>query len=169
MSQQGKRPSAKQPASPTESAAPSQSQSHYHLRFALDSFVDLRRSTSAGSDTLSGMVIEISAVGMSAIIPEDLIVGERVTLTVQLIVETLTIDGIVHYSHKFRHGFRFVDVNSEQQRQIQEACARLRVYCRDKGDCIEWHELHRREETSHTPNPAELISRALRGFLGPHE
>ena len=115
------------------------------------------------------MVIEISAVGMSAIIPEDLIVGERVTLAVQLIVETLTIDGIVQYSHKFRHGFRFVDVNSEQQRQIKEACCRLRVYCRDKGDCIEWHELHRCEATSHTPNPAELISRALRGFLGPQE
>ena len=124
--------------------------------------------TSGGSN-LSGMVIEISAVGMSAIVPEDLEIGERVTLTVQLILETLTIDGIVQYSHKFRHGFRFVDVNAEQQRQIQEACTRLRVYCRDQGDCIEWQELHRHDATSHRTHPADFITRTLRGFLGPQD
>jgi len=115
------------------------------------------------------MVIEISAVGMSAIVPEDLKVGERVTLTVQLILETLTIDGIVQYSYNFRHGFRFIDVNAEQQRQIKEACARLRVYCRDTGDCIEWSELHRHDANSHGAHPAEFLSRALRGILGSQE
>jgi hypothetical protein len=169
MGKQGERPSARQAASPNESALSGPGEPHYHLRFTLDSFLNVCRSTPSGRTILSGMVIEISAVGMSAILPEDLEIGERVTLTVQLILETLTIDGIVQYSHKFRHGFRFVDVNAEQQRQIQEACARLRVYCRDKGDCIEWRELHRHGATAHGSHPADFISRALRGILGPHE
>ena len=80
------------------------------------------------------MVIEISEVGMSAIVPEELKRGETVTLTFELPLGKISIDGIVQYSHKFRHGFRFTDLTQEQQRQLREACARLPVYCRDKVD-----------------------------------
>ena len=100
----------------------------YHLRYSLDSFLNLSREEGSA---LSGMVIEISDVGMSALVPEELEKGERVTLSFQLPLGSISIDGIVHYSHKFRHGFRFIDVTENQQRQLREACARLRVYCRD--------------------------------------
>lgn len=79
------------------------------------------------------MVIEISDVGMSAIVPEKLQRGERVILNFDLPLGDISIAGIVQYSDKFRHGFRFIDVTPEQQRQLREACKRLRVYCRDEG------------------------------------
>src|SRR5579864_5026917 len=101
----------------------------YHLRYALDSFLDLRRDDKT---ELSGMVIEISDVGMSAIVPEALQRGERVILNFDLPLGGISITGIVQYSHRFRHGFRFKDVTPEQQRQLREACKRLRVYCRDE-------------------------------------
>ena len=101
----------------------------YHLRYALDSILDLRR---ADETQLSGMVIEISDVGMSAIVPEELQRGERVILNFDLPLGGISIEGIVQYSHKFRHGFRFKDVTPEQQRQLGEACKRLRGYCRDE-------------------------------------
>lgn len=78
------------------------------------------------------MVIEISEVGMSAIVPEELKKGETVTLTFELPLGKISIDGIVQYSHKFRHGFRFTNVTANQQRQLRDACARLPVYCRDE-------------------------------------
>ena len=168
MSHQPERPLAKTPPPNSDSHSSDAAESHYHLRYALDSFVTLSRCGPSGTSTLSGVVIEISAVGMSAIVPESLQFGEKVSLNVELIVETLTIDGVVQYSHKFRHGFRFVDMNSHQRTQIDEACARLRVYCRDRGDCIEWSELHRRHP-SHSGNaPIERIRSALR-FLRPEE
>src|SRR5579864_6477670 len=101
----------------------------YHLRYALDSFLDLRRDDNT---RLSGMVIEISDVGMSAIVPGELQRGERVILNFDLPLGDISIAGIVQYSHKFRHGFRFKEVTPEQQRQLGEACKRLRVYCRDE-------------------------------------
>jgi hypothetical protein len=78
------------------------------------------------------MVIEISEVGMSAIVPQELKKGEKVTLGFDLPLATITVTGIVQYSHRFRHGFRFQDVTPEQQRQLKEACARLPVYSRDE-------------------------------------
>ena len=73
--------------------------------------------------------MEISEGGFSAMLTEELKVGEEVEVSFNLSgTGRVKADAIVKDKNLFRYGFEFVDLNEEVRSQVRETCASLLLY-----------------------------------------
>lgn len=77
---------------------------------------------------IPGIALEISQSGLSAILPEELSVGEEVEFSLQLPAGQLRASGLVRNKVMFRYGFEFAFLTSAQQQLVKETCAALPLY-----------------------------------------
>lgn len=97
--------------------------SRHHLALPLN----LWRSAGTGT-MIPGIALEISQSGVSAILPEQLQVGETVELCIQLSGGQLRVAAVVRNHAMFRHGLEFAYLTSAQQQLIKDTCAALPLY-----------------------------------------
>lgn len=72
--------------------------------------------------------MEIAEGGFSAMISDELKVGETVTAKIPLTSNNILIDAVVRNKHLFRYGFEFVGPTEQVRNKINEACKMLPVY-----------------------------------------
>lgn len=98
-----------------------------HPRHHLALPLNLWRRVGMGT-MIPAIALEISQSGISAILPEQLSVGENVELSLQLAGGELRAVAVVRNTAMFRHGFEFVFLTSAQQQLIKATCAALPLY-----------------------------------------
>ena len=98
-----------------------------HPRHHLATPLNLWRRAGTGA-MIPGIALEISQSGLSAILPEELSVGEEVEFAIQLPGGALRASALVRNKAMFRYGFEFAFLTSAQQQLIKETCAALPLY-----------------------------------------
>ncbi|MGE5205813.1 MAG: PilZ domain-containing protein [Chlamydiota bacterium] len=98
-----------------------------HPRHHLAMPLNLWRRAGTGA-MIPGIALEISQSGLSAILPEELSVGEEVEFSLQLPAGQLRASAVVRNKAMFRYGFEFAYFTSAQQQLVKETCAALPLY-----------------------------------------
>lgn len=88
----------------------------------------LHRSASIALSRMTGVSLEISEAGMSAIVRMGLRIGERIEVEIHLPSGDLRATAIVRGHTGKHYGFQFVDLSSDQLRQIASGCKLLEPY-----------------------------------------
>jgi hypothetical protein len=83
------------------------------------------RLLNSGAQVTHGLTLEISIGGLSAVLCGPPLVGERVSLRVQLLGSALETPAIVRYGTPARTGFEFLELPPEFLRSIQSCIHRL--------------------------------------------
>jgi hypothetical protein len=73
-------------------------------RFKLDNEVRIR----SANGFVPGRIVEISESGMSAVLPDELQIGEIVELSIKSAIGVATTRAVVKNRNVFRHGFEFL-------------------------------------------------------------
>jgi c-di-GMP-binding flagellar brake protein YcgR len=82
---------------------------------------------SKSSGLLKGRTLDISEVGIAAVLEEDLPIGEVVKLTIRLASGPITIGATVRQRGSFfRYGFEFIESNSVGE-SLQSTCRQLAI------------------------------------------
>jgi hypothetical protein len=108
-------------------AAAGQSAHRRHPRHQLATPLYLWRRRGNGA-AIPGIALEISASGISVILPEQLDLGEEVEFAIQLPGGQLRTTAVVRNKTMFRYGFEFAAPTASQQQLIHESCASLPLY-----------------------------------------
>ena len=88
----------------------------------------LHRFTKTANSTITGVSLEVSEAGMSAIVRQTLRVGERVEVQIHLPSGDVRVAAMVRGSTGKHYGFQFVDLSPEQLQRIASSCKLLKPY-----------------------------------------
>ena len=98
-----------------------------HPRHHLATPLHLWRQKGTGT-AIPGIALEISESGISVILPEELSLGERVEVALELPAGHLRLMAVVRNKTTFRSGLEFQAPSSAQLHLIRETCAVLPPY-----------------------------------------
>lgn len=115
------------PTPEREHAARGHSAHRRHPRHHLALPLHLWRSSGSGT-IIPGIALEISVSGISAILPEELSLGEQIEFAIQLPTGSLRLTAVVRNKTMFRYGFEFDSPAPAQQQLIHDTCAALPLY-----------------------------------------
>jgi c-di-GMP-binding flagellar brake protein YcgR len=109
-----------------------------HKRYRISAPITLYRDSSHSGLGLPGISLEISAGGISAVFTDQLAVGDKVGLVVEVPVgrglkQRLEISGVVRNRIQFRYGFEFYNLCDADRDIIKAACTGLPLYVGGDG------------------------------------
>jgi hypothetical protein len=93
-------------------------------RYAFDQRVKVKTTTRGKDGIFFGRTIDLSPLGLGAVLPNSLVRGEEVSLefSAGLGKPILSLSAIVRYANGFRHGFEFAGVSAADAEHLQRAC-----------------------------------------------
>jgi len=109
----------------TAASAPQYSVERRYPRHFLSAPVTTWHLLNSGAQVTHGLTLEISIGGLSAVLCGPPIIGERVSLRVQLLDSPFETSAIVRYGTPARTGFEFVELPPEFLRSIESCIRRL--------------------------------------------
>jgi PilZ domain len=94
-------------------------------RYSFDQRVKIKTTTRGKEMIFFGRTIDLSPLGLGAVLPSSLVRGESVSLefSAGLGKSILTLSAIVRYANGFRHGFEFADVSAADAEHLTRACS----------------------------------------------
>lgn len=112
---------------PQENSAAAYSAHRRHPRHHLATPLNLWRRRGTGT-MIPGIALEISASGISVILPEELSPGEQVEFLIRVPAGELRMTAVVRNRAMFRHGLEFEFLTAAQTKLINDTCAALPLY-----------------------------------------
>lgn len=97
-------------------------------RHVLSAPLEIVRKPPYGAAPLPGLTMEIAAGGFSALVSDELKVGETVTAKILLASNNILSEAVVRNKHLFRYGFEFVGLTEQVRTKINEVCKILPAY-----------------------------------------
>lgn len=98
-------------------------------RHVLSPPLEIMRRPPYGTAPLPGLTMEIAEGGFSAMISDELKIGETVTARIPLTgLDNLLVAAVVRNKNLFRYGFQFLGLTDEVRSTIIQACKCLPVY-----------------------------------------
>jgi PilZ domain len=108
-----------------------------HKRYRISAPITLYRDSSDYGLGLPGISLEISAGGISAVFTDQLAVGDKVGLVVEVpgrgLKQRLEISALVRNRIQFRYGFEFYNLCDADRDIIKAACTDLPLYVSGDG------------------------------------
>jgi PilZ domain len=108
------------PADPAEQEG--QRERRRAIRTPLDQRLTVKAKIQGEPVVLYGRVIDISELGLGAVISGSLERGEEVSLEVNTGGDTLCLTAAIRYARGFRHGFEFLGLTAEERKKIFRVC-----------------------------------------------
>ena len=103
---------------------PGRNERRRSLRYPFDQRVKVKTTTKGKEAIFFGRTIDLSPLGLGAVLPNSLVRGEEVSLefSAGLGKVILTLSAVVRYANGFRHGFEFADVSAADAEHLRRAC-----------------------------------------------
>jgi PilZ domain-containing protein len=109
------------PADPEEQAGRRERRRAERLPF--DQRLTVKAVVQGAETILYGRVIDISELGLGAVISGSLERGDQVTVEVNVVGDTVRLTALIRYARGFRHGFEFLGVTAGEREKLERVCA----------------------------------------------
>jgi PilZ domain-containing protein len=91
-------------------------------RLPLDQRLTVKALIQGEPAILYGRVIDISELGLGAVISGSLDRGDQVALEINLGADSISLNAVIRYARGFRHGFEFLGLTAEERKRLERLC-----------------------------------------------